>query len=358
MTTATATLPLARPNTTASSLKYLTLVPALSTVVYVIHIREHYQDQILLGLLNVVAFGCFYIAWTWVLNLAVYAARASWAGRQLRVGKIDVPVYALQSVVSAITGLYVAQELTTTLFTRVGWTFRLVAPTPFFATNATIFLIVAAFRSYRERLQALRNATLEAQYSTLKNQLRPHFLFNSLNSLSELIEIDRELAIAITQKLSDLYRQILRNSSARTSPLRSELDIIQKYLEIEQLRFEERVHFQVRVPEAIDDVFVPSLMLQTLVENAVKHGIAPSLTGGSIDLAIDQPAMEWYRLTLTNTGAPYTKPAGMGTGTGLRNTRERLSLLYGSHSRFQISRTAKDETTVSFYFSGACLNDD
>jgi LytS/YehU family sensor histidine kinase len=251
---------------------------------------------------------------------------------------------------AAVSGLYLAQGLCQQILhvPRLGFV-------PFVSTNAALFLLVTAFRGYRIRLHELSRATIEAQYAALKNQLRPHFLFNSLNSLSELIERDPQAAVEMTQKLSDLYRQLLKNSTLRTATLSSELEIIEKYLEIERLRFEDRVRYRVAAPPEADQIFVPSLMLQTLVENAVKHGIAPAVEGGAIDLTVLGDRREGYKRTLKNTGIPYegTKSGG----TGLRNTRERLKLLYGAASRFSIARTGPRETVVSFHVSGASLND-
>lgn len=96
-------------------------------------------------------------------------------------------------------------------------------------------------------------------------------------------------------------------------------------------------------------------MLQTLVKNAVKHGIAPAVEGGAIDLRIEREESAGYRLTLKNTGVPYQSDGR--SGTGLRNTRERLTLLYGPESRFQIGQSGPRETMVSFHVSGESLND-
>lgn len=349
----------------SASYRYLHLVPVLSIVVYLVHVREFYGEHFFLGLFYVLAFGIAYVEWIWGCYLVARrwlmartgdpAADFGFRGRSLLIG------------LTAISGLYVAQALCGIFFEGTGAPPKPIGVGPFFATNATIFLIVSAFGNYRERLAELKTATLEAQYSTLKSQLRPHFLFNALNSLSELIENGNSAeAAAMTQKLSDLYRQILRNSKSRTSPLSSELDIVARYLEIERLRFEERVRFSVEAPANADKIYVPSLMLQTLVENAVKHGIAPSLAGGEIAVAVKALPAGGFLASVENSGKPYdAQPVGKNTplGTGLRNTRERLGLLYGPNSDFQIRGILRTDeqgsrrTAVTFRFTGVCLDE-
>ena len=342
-----------------SSFRYLRLVPVLSIVVYLVHIREFYGDRFVFGFFYVLAFGVVYVAWIWVCYYLVARWFAVKAGRDRRPSNMGFRARSFLTGATALSGLFVAQDLCSLAFGGRGAPPRPIGPWPFMVTNATIFLLVSAFGVYRERLSELRTATLEAQYNTLKSQLRPHFLFNALNSLSELIENNEgTIAAAMTQKLSDLYRQILRNSKTRTSTLKSELEIVERYLEIERLRFEERVRFKVIAPSGADEIFLPSLMLQTLVENAVKHGIAPSLDGGEIEVGVEAASGKGYRATITNTGAPYDDGRKSGQyGTGLRNTRERLTLLYGKESDFQIVKTGLRQTAVSFCFSGACLDE-
>jgi sensor histidine kinase YesM len=191
---------------------------------------------------------------------------------------------------------------------------------------------------------------VEAQLNTLKTQLQPHFLFNSLNSLSELIESDRARAAEMTQKLADLYREILAASDRILSPLSSEAAIVQKYLELERLRFGERLSFRVVLPPNAERVFLPSLLAQTLVENAVKHGIARSIEGGEVELRVASDATGGYRFELTNTGEPLR--AGYRPRTGLTNSKARLDLLYGPEHGLELLSDPSRGTRVSFHFSG------
>jgi two-component system LytT family sensor kinase len=213
------------------------------------------------------------------------------------------------------------------------------------------FLAVIVFVAYKQMQETnlkLAAQSAEANLNVLKNQMQPHFLFNSLNSLSELIEINKDHASNMTQKLADLYREILNNSKAPLSSVESEISIIQKYLELEKLRFGDRLKYNIEVPPNFEKIFLPSLVLQTLVENSVKHGVGPSLDGGEIQIRVAN-LDKGYKVEIRNTGE-FSK-SGKSAGTGLENTRSRLDLVYGDKHNLQLERQA-DTTLVSFWFSG------
>lgn len=214
----------------------------------------------------------------------------------------------------------------------------------------TLFFLHIAYRRAKEEALQLQAVAAESRYNALEHQMRPHFLFNALNSLAELIESGHERAADMTHRLSDLYRQILANSKLKTASIHSEIEIARRYLELEQLRFGARLQFSINVSDKAQDLFLPSLMLQTLIENAVKHGLAKSIEGGTIDIEIRQASDKLYELTVTNTGLAYREPQQLGTG--LTNTRERLALLYGNTHQFRIHTNAEGKTIASFYFTG------
>jgi signal transduction histidine kinase len=218
----------------------------------------------------------------------------------------------------------------------------------------TLFFLHIAYRRAKEEALQLQAVAAESKYHALEHQMRPHFLFNALNSLAELIESGHQRAAEMTYLLSDLYRQILTNSKLKTATVNSEIDIARRYLELEQLRFGARLQFSIRVDEPAKDRFIPSLILQTLVENAVKHGIAKSIEGGTIDVEVSQTADQRYYLQVSNTGAVYQDNGS--TGTGLVNTRERLALLYGDRHQFRIHQNGDGKTVAGFYFSGEKLD--
>ena len=238
--------------------------------------------------------------------------------------------------------------------------FRNEAPKPSYLLLNTFFvasIISIAITYYQAYLytttenKELTAKTVEAQYLTLKHQLQPHFLFNSLNSLGELIEENPNLASHMTEKLANLYRSILANSKDKTSNLESEIDIVRTYLDLEILRFGKRLRYSMDIPDDQARLYIPSLMLQTLVENAVKHGISPSINGGDIDLRLLKLKNGLFRIVISNGGCPFKNNSG--SGTGLPNTIKRLDLMYGGFHDFYIGKGDQDRTVVSFNFTGA-----
>jgi signal transduction histidine kinase len=189
----------------------------------------------------------------------------------------------------------------------------------------------------RELTEAqLRTRLAEAQLQALQRQLHPHFLFNTLNTISALMHRDIEAADAMLERLSDLLRLTLDRVGTQLVPLSDELDFLRKYLEIERTRFAERlqVHFEVE-PETLD-AQVPNLLLQPLVENALRHGIAPKIGGGRVDI-VARREDDALRLEVCDTGVGMQPDRlDSGDGVGLRNTRSRLQHLYGSDHRFEL----------------------
>ncbi|MFW7380254.1 MAG: sensor histidine kinase [Oligoflexus sp.] len=206
-------------------------------------------------------------------------------------------------------------------------------------------------QSHREKL--LRKLQHEAELSHLKNQMKPHFLFNSLHMIASLIEIDRDVATEATYLLADLYRLILQSSKAPTSTLKCELDILENYLEIQRMRFGERLKYRIHVDLPIVSIYVPHLVLQTLVENAVKHGIEKSLDGGDIIIKVFQLDKKLYEAQVINTGTMIERD--MIEKTGLRNTRLMLKHLYGKKACLKFDTSRPGLVTASFMFSGEKL---
>lgn len=214
-----------------------------------------------------------------------------------------------------------------------------------------VFLLYALYQDARKDALQHQAALTEARYHVLENQMQPHFLFNALNSLAELIESGNPNAAETALTLSDLYRKILHNSQSRTSSLQSEIEIAQAYLEMEKLRFGDRLNFSIRIPKLSEQIFIPSLVIQTLVENAVKHGISKSIEGGMIEVNVGQRDESIYELQIRNSGIPFT-PDENNKGSGLANTLERLNLLYENRHRFSIRKADDGNTIVRFYFTG------
>lgn len=201
----------------------------------------------------------------------------------------------------------------------------------------TIALIAHAllyYRRYRER--ELRAAQLEAQLAkvhlqTLKSQLQPHFLFNTMHSISALMFTDVNAADRMMGRLSELLRLSLENTGTQITTLNRELEFVNCYLDIEKVRFEERMNIVFEVaPEALD-AEVPHLLLQPLVDNAVKHGVSKLSAGGEIRITVKTAGDELQLEVKDNGPGISASGPGRANGLGLRNTRERLESLYGKH---------------------------
>src|SRR6185295_6820022 len=191
-------------------------------------------------------------------------------------------------------------------------------------------------RDHRLRLAQLEHENVRARLHALRMQLHPHFLFNTLHSVSGLIDARPAVARQIIVRLGDLLRRTLRDSDADLVPLAREIDFVRNYLEIQQLRFPDRLRFTIRVDNAVQDAMVPSLILQPLAENAVVHGAAEEeeRVNVSIDArqVIDSRRLErWLELSVHNTGSPDAEGEGSGAHIGTGNTRERLRALYGEN---------------------------
>ena len=191
----------------------------------------------------------------------------------------------------------------------------------------------------RSRLEELRALRLEAvnregQLSNLRSQLNPHFMFNALNSIRALIEEDPERAKSSITLLSTILRNAMSTVKRRTVALGEEIDMVRSFLSLEAMRYEERLRVHFEVDPTLERRPVPPMMLQTLVENAVRHGIAKRKEGGDIHI-IAIPDHDGMLLRVKNTGR-YVKGRSKDGGIGLRNTAQRLEHIYGGRASLRI----------------------
>ncbi|MEJ8568074.1 sensor histidine kinase [Elongatibacter sediminis] len=218
---------------------------------------------------------------------------------------------------------------------------------------SALYFAIKYYRIFQEvRESALKSAAMahEAQLKMLRYQLNPHFLFNTLNAISTLIlEQQTELANRMVTRLSSFLRYSLDNDPMLKITLKQELKALQLYLDIEKVRFEERLNLELMIDDDAQDALIPSLLLQPLVENSIKYGIARAEDGGTIRIGAKVFAGDLL-IQLSDDGPGVDLVDGEipeAKGVGLRNTRERLFELYGSQHSFRLSETDPHGLTIS-----------
>ena len=186
------------------------------------------------------------------------------------------------------------------------------------------------------RASQLETRLASARLEALKMQLHPHFLFNTLNSILPLVFRDHEAASRTVVRLADLLRLSLQNETSDLLPLRKEIELLQVYLEIQQTRFQDRLTVELDVAPDLGDALVPNLILQPLVENAIKHGIAARPGAGRVEVRVRRLGSSRLVLVVRDDGPgpPEGGRRGGGEGVGLRNTRDRLELLFADDHEF------------------------
>jgi two-component system LytT family sensor kinase len=199
-----------------------------------------------------------------------------------------------------------------------------------------------------DRLLRLESAASNAQLAMLRYQLNPHFLFNTLNSISTLVLLKQgDRANAMLSRLSSFLRYTLVNEASARVTLAQEIETLKLYLEIEKMRFEERLRPHFSVDPAAERALLPSLLLQPLIENAIKYAVTPQENGADIAVEVRRRANR-VAITVVDTGpgadSGYQKRAAQSTGVGLANIRDRLAQAYGDNHRFE----TQTETTGGF----------
>jgi two-component system, LytTR family, sensor kinase len=212
---------------------------------------------------------------------------------------------------------------------------------------------ITNFRSSQQRER--RAAELEARLTSaklqaLRMQINPHFLFNTLNSIAALVYVNPRAADEMLGDLSELLRRSLDSMDEQEIPLAQELEFIGAYLNIEQKRFGERLRVEQSVPDELMKALVPALILQPLVENAVRHGIEPQRAPGMISIGAKQEDNHLH-LIIRDNGRGLSGDAGNSErrGIGLANTRARLQGLYGANQRFNLDRAEPQGFQVDIY---------
>lgn len=178
----------------------------------------------------------------------------------------------------------------------------------------------------------LRQALAESELQSLKSQLQPHFLFNTLHGISTLIDVDRARAKLMVLKLSNLLRAVLEEGTADLISLQEELKFSEAYLDIEKMRLGDRLEIRWNIQAGTEHLLVPPLILQPLLENAIAHGVASSRERGWLEIALRRSDNQ-LEMTVRNTVRGKGTP---GSGVGLQNTRARLNYLYSDEASLSL----------------------
>jgi hypothetical protein len=204
------------------------------------------------------------------------------------------------------------------------------------ATYATLWQerLSARYSQVTRQSEQLQSRLAQAQLESLKLQLHPHFLFNTLNAITALVHTDPGMAERMISGLSELLRLSLGSAGDQEVPLARELELLEHYLDIQQVRFHDRLSVRYDVPQETAPAYVPNLLLQPLVENAIKHGIGPRAAAGRIAV-VARRRNGVLELEVTDDGVGETPGTERREGVGLGNSRARLRSLYGDAQRFE-----------------------
>ena len=226
----------------------------------------------------------------------------------------------------------------------------------FFVYFTLITVLYAYYYFKKQKNQEIQHSKLKAQLldskiTALQSQLQPHFLFNVLNDISSLIEIDKEKSQDAISDLSDLLRQTLNLKDTKLHQLKEEIDLLAKYIDIEKIRFDEKINFKIDVKDELLKYYVPPLMLQPIVENSIKHGF--SYNHDVLNICIDiQKDGQWLSFNIENNGK-LLESNRINYGNGLSNVIDRIDTLYPDNYHFKMSNNSKSHvlTTIKIPLS-------
>ncbi len=210
-----------------------------------------------------------------------------------------------------------------------------------FIWNCIYFMYHYVAKSRKQQMDTLQLEALvkELELKTIKAHINPHFIFNALNSIRALIDENPARARTAVTELSNILRSSLQAEKGETVSLQDELKIVKDYLALEHMRFEDRLQIEYDIDDDTLAQQVPPMMLQTLVENAIKHGISKQIKGGLVKIVSDFRE-NYHELSVQNTG--YLNGRTSSEGFGLSSTQDRLNLLFGARARFEIRQLSSD----------------
>ncbi len=230
-----------------------------------------------------------------------------------------------------VTELFTAEEFSVPVFFLY-----VLQNTIYFMLWLGVYLVIHFFRNYKtEEIEKwkLESAVKDAELIALKAQINPHFLFNALNNIRALILEDHMKARDMVSHLSDLLRYSIQFNNQEKVTIAEELEIVNNYLELESIHYEKRLRYEIQVDEGIANSKIPPMIIQLMVENAIKHGISQIKSGGEILVVLNQ-ANDHLNIEVSNTGT--LKAKNEKEGIGIRNAIERVRLLFDKEPEFNL----------------------
>ena len=329
-----------------------TIVGLLFTVreIVVASVHGGHVNWVIVGVIELV----YWNVWAACTPLVVALAKRFPLTGQRFVSHIAIHTVTsfMMAPLGSVTAYFLSRGLLGLLFRmtdpgalRLLSTFTVSVLSMSFTGILTYWLVVGLYQSVHFYQAAMERQTIAAQLETqlshaelenLKSQLHPHFLFNSLHTIGVLMQEDVEAASHLLVSLGDLLRMALERRENEIT-LRSELEFVGKYLEIEQTRFHDRLKVRMDVPPDLLGVYVPSLALQPLVENAIKHGISVDSASGRLEIAAQRNNGR-VSLRVRDDGPGLAPGSRLRFGVGLTNVQSRLKQLYGEESSLELTR--------------------
>ena len=274
-----------------------------------------------------------------VLLIVATGRRLLWRDR----APPTLPMIAL--VAGAILGGWLGGTLIATAILGQAWNPRITGGTAL-AITATAGLVGTYFFWMRERTSEIERHSVEAKLKLLQAQIEPHFLFNTLANLDALIQTDPQRARVMLADLNGYLRATLAASRRERSTLEEEFALLRGYLDVQAIRMGSRLKYRLELPPALAQASVPPMLLQPLVENAIRHGVEPKMEGGEVSV---QAGSEQGQLvvTVSDTGLGWASAGASGGGVGLANVRERLAAAYGSEASVQVAAVPAGGVSVA-----------
>ena len=255
--------------------------------------------------------------------------------RRLAVMSLTLPVSVAMGLTLAfyLTGVGSWRATYAWQSVMIGLFFGVIGSIAYFLSER-IHILDAEVKQRRLNEVEREKREVEAHLRLLQAQIEPHFLFNTLANVSSLIEVDAVQARRLLERLNDWLRVALARTRSESATLGDELTLLENYLQILQMRFGTRLRWQIEAAEATRAIKFPPMLLQPLVENAIRHGIEPKLGGGQLKISATIE-LGVLRLRVDDDGAGFGDKTG-GSGAGLENIRSRLMVLYGSAAKLEL----------------------